>query len=266
MSFILEALKRADRERRLERAPDLSAVYEENSFSGHANIRPWLWLCGSFLVGAIVVGLMLWPKGPGPVKSPLPKDESTSLPLSSPGPIHKKKTRPPSFAKGSKDLEAKRSSGETPDSKPLPRPFRKANPARSTRILTEELVVVPPETKSKPVEKAPGLKPAPAAGEISDPGPGSVAVVKKRESVQPSRPISSSPVREYMAPAVSDRRKTAEKPAEPVGFNRAELPAAPSVKEQVSRKRIEAIPLLSELPSAIKEKLGKLQINVHSYS
>jgi len=31
MSFILEALKRADRERRLERAPDLSAVYEENN-------------------------------------------------------------------------------------------------------------------------------------------------------------------------------------------------------------------------------------------
>ena len=107
MSFILEALKRADRERRLERAPDLSAVYEENNLSRHTNIRPWLWLCGSFLVGAIVVGLMLWPKGPGPVKSPLPQDKSTSLPLSAPETIDKEKTRPTSFPKGSEGLQAK---------------------------------------------------------------------------------------------------------------------------------------------------------------
>ncbi|MBW2204868.1 MAG: hypothetical protein JRF52_12485 [Deltaproteobacteria bacterium] len=65
MSFILEALKRADRERRLERAPDLSAVYEDNDLPGHNGIRPWLWLCGAFLVGVIVVGLVLWPAGPG---------------------------------------------------------------------------------------------------------------------------------------------------------------------------------------------------------
>jgi len=41
---------------------------------------------------------------------------------------------------------------------------------------------------------------------------------------------------------------------------------SPAAKEEVDRKRIEAIPLFGELPYEIKEKLGKLQINVHSYS
>jgi hypothetical protein len=43
-------------------------------------------------------------------------------------------------------------------------------------------------------------------------------------------------------------------------------PPPPAAKEEVNRKRIEAIPLISQLPGEIKEKLGKLQINVHSYS
>lgn len=264
MSFILEALKRADRERRLERAPDLSAVYEENNLPRHTNIRPWLWLCGSFLVGAIVVGLMLWPEGPGPVKSPLPKGESASLPLSAPETIDKEKARPPSFAKGSEGLQAKRSSGEASGTQPVPRPLRKAKPAPPIRSVTEKMA--PAKTESKPVEKAPDLKPVSTAGEISDPRPGPVAAVEKKEPVQPSPPVSSSPEKASMEPAASDQGKEVEEPAEAVAVGPAEPPAALAAKEQVSRKRIEAIPLISELPYEIKEKLGKLQINVHSYS
>ena len=264
MSFILEALKRADRERRIERAPDLSAVYEENNLPRHTNIQPLLWLCGSFLVGAIVVGLMLWPNGPGPVKPPLPNDKSAALPLSAPETTGKKKATPPFFAKGSEGLQAKRSSGKASGTQPVPRPRRKAKQVRPIRSVTEKMAQA--KIESKPVEKAPDNKPVSTAGEISDPRPGPVAVVEKREPVQLSPPVSSSPVRGSMEPAASDQRKALEKEAEAVMVSRVKPPPAPEAKKQVNRKRIEPIPFVGELPYEIKEKLGNLQINVHSYS
>ncbi len=69
-----------------------------------------------------------------------------------------------------------------------------------------------------------------------------------------------------MEPAVSGERKAVEKQAEAVTVSPVKPPPAPAAKEEVDRKRIEAIPLIGELPYEIKEKLGKLQINVHSYS
>ena len=245
MSFILEALKRADRERRLERAPDLSAVYEENSLSRYPNIRPWLWLSGSLLVVAIVVGLMLWPEGPDPVTSPLPQGESASR---SPSP-------PPSLAKGSEGLQAKRSSEEASGTQPVPRPLRKAKPAPPIRSVTEKTAQA--KIESKPVEKAPEPKSVPTAGETTTPIP---------DPVQPSPSVASIPEKTPMKPAASDQSKSVEKQAKTVTASPAKPSPAPAAKEEVDRKRIEAIPLIGELPYEIKEKLGKLQINVHSYS
>ncbi|MCJ7684919.1 MAG: general secretion pathway protein GspB [Desulfobacteraceae bacterium] len=248
MSFILEALKRADRERRLERAPDLSAVYEEDDLPGHNGIRPWLWLCGSFLVGVIVVGLVLWPEGPGPVKSPLPKDETASLPSSSPN---------------SESLQPKRPSAQASSGKLARVPVRKAKPVRPIRKVTEK--IAPAKTESKPVEKTSDPKPVPTAAKISDPRPAPVAAVEKKEPVQPSPTVS--PISEgSVKAAVSDKSKGGEKPVETKVVRPAGPPPAPASKEEVNRKRIEAIPLIGELPYETKEKLGKLQINVHSYS
>ena len=264
MSFILEALKRADRERRLERAPDLSAVYEEDDLPGHNGIRTWLWLCGSFLVGVIVVGLVLWPAGPGPVKSPLPKSESASLPLSAPETIEK--TPPPSSSPDSASLQPKRPSEQASSPEPARGSTQEAKPSRPAKLVTEKIVEAPAKTESKPVEKAPDPKPVSTAGEISDPIPGPVAAVEKREPVQPSPSVSSSPEKASMEPAAPDQGKAVAKQAEAVAVSPVKPPPVPAAKEEVDRKRIEAIPLIGELPYEIKEKLGKLQINVHSYS
>jgi len=43
-------------------------------------------------------------------------------------------------------------------------------------------------------------------------------------------------------------------------------PPVPAVKKEVSPELTGSIPLLSELPNEIRGKIGKLQINVHSYS
>ena len=256
MSFILEALKRADRERRLERAPDLSAVYEEDDLPGHNGLRTWLWLCGSFLVGVIVVGLVLWPAGPEPVKSPLPKDESASLPLSA----------TPSSSPDSASLQPKKPSAQAPSPQPAREPVQEAKPSRPVGPVTEKIVEAPAKTKSKPVEKALDPKPVSTPGEISDPIPGPVAAVEKKEPVQPSPSIPSSPEKPSVEPAAPDQSKAVEKQAEAVAVSPVKPPPVPSAKEEVDRKRIEAIPLIGELPYEIKEKLGKLQINVHSYS
>jgi len=264
MSFILEALKRADRERRLERAPDLSAVYEENNLPRHTNIRPWLWLSGSLLVGLIVVGLMIWPEGPGPVKTPLPRDESASRPPSAPAPTGREKVTPPSSPKGSEGLKPKRPSVQASSRQRVPRPLRKAKPARPIRSVTEKKA--PAKTESKPVEKVPNLRPVSRAKEITRTRPSPVAGVEKRESVRPAPLLSSIPKDAPMEPEASDQSKAGEKLIEAVAVSPAEPPPAPVAKEQVNRKRTEAIPLISELPYEIKQKLGKLQINVHSYS
>jgi len=253
MSFILEALKRADRERRLERAPDLSAVYEESNLSRHTNIRPWLWIGGPLLVVAIVVGLMLWLEGPGPVTSPLPQGESASRSPSTPETIEK--TPPPSLAKGDKGLQAKRSSGKASGTQPVPRPLHKAKPAPTIRSVTEKT----PQAKieSKPVEKVPEPKSVPTAGETTTPIPG---------PVQPSPSVSSNPEKTSMDPAAPVQSNSVEKQAKTVTASPAKPPPVPAAKEEVDRKRIETIPLIGELPYEAKEKLGKLQINVHSYS
>ena len=263
MSFILEALKRADRERRLERAPDLSSVYEENNFPRHANLRPWLWICGSILLVAIA-GLMLWLEGPGPVGSVLPKGESASLPVPAPTTIDKEKTLPPSFAKGSEALQAKRSAGEASGTQPVPRPLRKTKPAPPIRSVSDK--TAPEKIESKPVEKSPDPKPVPTAQDTSDPKPGPVAAVEKRKPVQPSPSVSSSPEKTPMEPAALDQSKSVEKQAKTLTAGPAKPPPVPAAKEQVNRKSIEAIPLISELAYELKEKLGRLQINVHSYS
>ena len=263
MSFILEALKRADRERRLERAPDLSAVYEDNDLPGHNGIRPWLWLCGAFLVGVIVVGLVLWPAGPGSVKSPLPRGESASPPLSAPETAKKEKTPPSSSARVSKGLQAKKPSVQASSGQSARVPVSKTKPVQPIKKMTEK--ITPVKTESKPVEKTPDPKPVPTAGKISVSKPVPVVAVEKKEPVQPTPTVS--PISEGSVKAEeSDNSKGGEKPVDAKVVKPAKPSPAPASNEEVNRKRIEAVPLIGELPYETKEKLGKLQINVHSYS
>ena len=87
MSFILDALKRAERERKLEKAPDLSAIYQDERVN-RRKYRPWFWGGGVALVLLAVVVVILWPKEPSappptvsaPSKGPAVKGPSTPLP------------------------------------------------------------------------------------------------------------------------------------------------------------------------------------------
>jgi general secretion pathway protein B len=63
MSLILDALKRAERERKLEKAPDLSAIYQEGRQS-RRNYYPWFWVGGGSLAAFVVLAFLFWPKEP----------------------------------------------------------------------------------------------------------------------------------------------------------------------------------------------------------
>ncbi|OQY50279.1 MAG: hypothetical protein B6240_01970 [Desulfobacteraceae bacterium 4572_87] len=79
MSLILDALKRAERERKLEKAPDLSAIYQE----GRPNRRkydPRFWVGVASLAAFGVLAFLFWPKEPsrGNVKDKAPKTALTA--------------------------------------------------------------------------------------------------------------------------------------------------------------------------------------------
>ena len=182
MSFILDALKRADRERRLERAPDLSAVLEEDNLP-RRSIQPWLWLSGSFLVGAMVVALILWPERPGPVRSPLPKDTSVSRTVPAPETTQKQKTPPLLAASDSKPAQPK------PVPTPAPAPQPRPKPARETVQVAKAV----PETASGPAVKTPETQPVTKAEVPPATPPAPVAAVKKKALAQPSPSVSPAP-------------------------------------------------------------------------
>jgi len=61
--MILDALKRAERERKLEKAPDLSAIYQEEG-PVNRKTKLWFWLGGAFLVAFMALAIVFWPKAP----------------------------------------------------------------------------------------------------------------------------------------------------------------------------------------------------------
>ncbi|MCF8143657.1 MAG: general secretion pathway protein GspB [Deltaproteobacteria bacterium] len=233
MSFILDALKRAERDRRLERPPDLTAVYEEDHLP-QRGIRPWLWIVGIFLVSAIVVGLILWPDGPDPPPPVVPTEASIARAASETAPPPAKIDAPASPA------SPERSVPSPPG--PSPAPKQEAPPAPPPKTADDTGAKALPETGSKPAGETPDVKPPPS-DEGTPPAPApSVPSTREIEPVEPAAPQTEA---------------DPDSPPPP-------LPA--DLQTEASPVKPASIPLLSELPFEVREKVGELQINVHSYS
>ncbi|OQY48702.1 MAG: hypothetical protein B6240_04365 [Desulfobacteraceae bacterium 4572_87] len=111
MSLILDALKRAERERKLEKAPDLSAIYQEGRSDRH-KYRPWFWVGGAFLAALLVLAILIRPVDPpeNDIKDKIPKSTlAASAPAKQlpPGkkPVQKAAIQPP--VSGGKDKRPK---------------------------------------------------------------------------------------------------------------------------------------------------------------
>ena len=254
MSFILDALKRADRERRLERAPDLSAVYDEDHLP-RRSIQPWLWLSASFLVGAVVVGLILWPEGRGPDPLPILKDKSVSHSIPTTKADRTQKTLSPAAVPAGKPVQPKEASTRAPSFQPPREPARGtaqlAKKVDTKEIATETAAKDSAKTELKPDTKTPDTKSVTTAERASANPAGPVVSAVKKEPVKSSPSVSPVSKGASLEPETPVLRKETEKD---------------DAKKQAYRKRLASIPLISEIPYEVREKIGKLQINVHSYS
>jgi len=257
MSFILDALKRAERERRLERPPDLTAVYEENHLP-RRGIRPWFWLSGVFLVGAIVVSLILWPQDPDPDVPTMPKKASIERSLSDTTPARKGAAPPsPPLKKSSASKPPKPSSNQTSSTQPAPARLPETPAAQAPKRIAETEVKDLTETGSKLTGKTLDVSPQPMDKSISKSPNPPIQAIGETEPVEPAAPqTETDPER---GNEMDDKTMLDESPSPP-----APLLADP--KTEASPGKPTSIPLLTELPFDVREKLGKVQINVHSYS
>jgi general secretion pathway protein B len=259
MSLILDALKRAERERRLTQPPDLTAVYDEDPWTRRG--RPWFWLAGAFLIGAVAVGLILWSRGHGPDRVS-PTTEISHPPAPTTDAAGKKKA--PVFADSGKSI------AEQPAQAP-PQQTAPAAPQDPPASAMAEGVAKPP-VQPLPQNK-PDSDPAPApqpSAPVKTPDTASPTPVEEpagTPAAPPSPTVDAAPAE----PA------TQETPAEEVALSEGQAtkpppPAPPPPQVETAPEaspapaQPPAIPLISELPFEVREKLGKLQINVHSYS
>lgn len=262
MSFILDALKRSERERRPRRAHDFGALYE----SEPEPRRPkWLWavLIAALAINlALVVSFLLWPDrtrretavlsappvSPAPVQeppqAPVPQTHQGAIP---PGGILPKPGAnappAPSGAAGTKapPLEAERPSVSQQDS-PRVRPlYREA-------AVTEVHETRPPE----PPERPSRLPAAP----VSLTGKPSFEIPRpEAPSAEPRAHSKDVPPAPAVASQAGGGRAAVAEPPQPTAAREAQGPES----------REERIPLVTELPPGVGEKLKALQINVHAY-
>ena len=78
MSIILDALKRSDRERRLQKPPDLSQIYQENQ-PPRRNPMIWILLIIVVFVGGIAGAYLFFQRNPEIEKAKGPEKASNEI-------------------------------------------------------------------------------------------------------------------------------------------------------------------------------------------
>jgi general secretion pathway protein B len=181
MSLILDALKRAERERKLEKAPDLSTIYQEGR-PDRRKYRPWFWVGGAFLAVLPVLTILIWPVEPDDIKDKIPKSTPTA---STPA-----KQLPP------EGLSPPLSSGEKPVKKAAIQPPVSGGEDKRPKIETKTDL----SKAQTPAPKENSKQPPVAAG----------------KTVSPREKLAAEPVKQFVAPrGTTDQSKaaTAEVPS-----------------------------------------------------
>lgn len=258
MSFILDALRRAQRERQVGHAPDLAAVYREPRPTRRSR-WPWWLAAGLVLVnaGGLIALLVVRPwSGPAPATPSAPMAAGTPAPGPSVGEV----PEPLAPVFRSSGAKAFPGASESP-----------ARPAPGSESVEEAAPphVEPPSLASRGDE--PAAPPpasvesasAPAAGEgetpeAVQPPTQPVASAPQAAAAQPSP--STTPAEEAVSaaptPSPPPPGATAA-PEEPLASPPEDAPAPPVQKE---------VPWLSELPPAVQQRLPDLRIDAHVYS
>lgn len=273
MSFILDALKRAERERRLERAPDLGAIYEESDMP-QSNLWPWLSAGVAFLVGAVVVALLLWPQTP-PLEisknSNLVTETASRTPTQGkPLPVRPKTGRPSKKDIPSREVEVSRPTLSSAAKIETALPAKTASQPTSPQTSGKE-IAAPIKVASKEPENALSTKETSVPARAKQPLNTSSKPVVSKKTVPDSRTSESKTLEAPDAPpspAVVNKDTAVLESAKPVNEKTSDvaLPPGLKAKEEPVSESVAAVPLLKDLPDKVRRKMGKLEINVHGYA
>ncbi len=147
MSMILDALKRAERERKLEKAPDLSAIYQEEGLENRKGKRR-LWLGGAVLMIFVALAVVYWLK------------ETSEPDVTASAPQQKVLSKSPSEPKASTRKAVQNTSPPQPDSTARKKTLemeKKAPAAKRATALAKKSVEPPPVPIGGLLQKAPDL-------------------------------------------------------------------------------------------------------------
>ena len=227
MSFILDALKRAERERKLDQAPDLSAVYQEE-YKGARKHRSWVWISGAVLAAVMAVGYVFWPIAPFRKNTKIEPPETVST-------AKVPKTPPKQVAKPAAAtvvIKAKTEAAPPPIKRTKPSTPQSEAPSNSRDKLKGQTHVLEPPSLPESAARQ-QTKPNDMLAETE--------TVPEKPSKVPGEPLDEKRLKEMQA--------SLEPPSE-------STPQRPSQEKPLS---------LKELPAEIREALDPLTINVHMY-
>ncbi len=236
MSYILDALRRSQREQRRGQPPDLRAVYREGPPPKGTGPRRWRpWAAAVLVVLAAVLAWVFWPRPSELVGVSSPAPAAREAESDRPGAPEARRPAAPEAPVP----------GEARESPAAPDP--RARRAGETRSLAGEAVV-----RELPSRRAPEA--ASAASLPEEPSPAAAAPTPPAEPPESVSPPAAPAPRSAEPPPPS----TAQTPVPPVRpFQKPAGAAAPSREDP---------PLITQLPLAVRTSLPKLEINGHVWS
>ena len=229
MSLILDALKRAERERKLEKAPDLSAIYQEGRLN-RRKINPWFWAGGAFLIIFVVVAIISWPKAPSEndLKDKAPK---------------------PALADSAKAANAKTAGTASTQAKgSLPK-----DPSKPLSVAGKTVKDTTPSAPSAQKKRLETPKKAKQALSYID-------LPRKKTPELPA--VAAPPPKKHIV----DPKPVPEPVKQPVVLKSAKKRPTAAAKVVPKAQPKETLPLFDDLPEEIQSVSGPLEINVHMYS
>lgn len=231
MSFILEALRRAEQDRRKEEAPALRALYEEGQRPRRR--RPtWVWLALLLVANAVLWGIFF-------------------------GPWSSSKTRPPA-----QTARAKTPGPKAASEKVLNKSARTPKPRQTGKALRpkEEAQKASAPKTPAPRQELEAVDVRRFEGPVSEPMPRAAAPPMEQAKTVSSPEVPKPPPAE--APLLAAAEPTPEAPT-------SSAPASPPASGERAlpqpRTDYHEIPLIRDLPAEVREKLEGLVINVHAY-
>ena len=247
MSYILEALEKAEKKRRAGTVPDLQTMHETTGTGRRAGRRWWPALVAGLLVAQTLV-LLLWLRpwqADNDAEGQRPATATEETTASKPATPRLAEVPPAALPTAPDTARIKRAST--------------AGPPAMNQPAVADKTVLPPDN-AKPMPTAASQNPnaaAPAATESAQPQPASQEAAAAEEGLVTEAAPSSPDL------LIEEPRRDLPAAEQPDPENNSQ----PRNRSATADKNaVEAIPALSQLPASTRNSLPELTVSYHAYT